>query len=150
MSINFQAHKEEEAKCLLQKAKEALSGFKALLEEVSNHWGYEDPIYRFYHQSFKVYSIQSSTQKIVAELRSLAPHLPLNQDFEKIIAEGVGRKFDISHNDNWLKHTRPLLEAFFHAKHMLEMLCKYAEELDKPPQVLPSGWATILYLYNLR
>lgn len=25
------------------------------LEESSNHWGFEDPIYRFYHQSFKVY-----------------------------------------------------------------------------------------------
>lgn len=148
--MTISTHKEEEAKCLLQKARKSLPRLKALLEEVSNHWGYEDPIYRFYHQSFKVYSIQSSTQKIVAELRSLAPHLPLNQDFEKIIAKGIGRKFDTSHDDNWLKHTRPMLEAFFHAKHMLEMLCKYAEELDEPPQMLPSGWATVLYLYNLR
>jgi hypothetical protein len=42
------------------------------------------------------------------------------------------------------------VEAFFHARHLLRMVCKYAEELPKPPQVLPSGWATVLYLFNLR
>jgi hypothetical protein len=25
-----------------------------LLAECSNHWGYEDPVYRFYHQSFRI------------------------------------------------------------------------------------------------
>lgn len=148
--MKIKAYREEEAKCLLQKARERLPKLKALLEKASSHWSYEDPIYRFYHQSFKVYSIQSITQEIVAELHSLAPHLRLNHDFEKIIAEGTGKEFNISHNEDWLKHTRPLLEAFFHAKHMLEMLCKYTEDLDEPPKILPSGWATILYLFNLR
>ncbi|MFH1707124.1 MAG: hypothetical protein ABIF71_04315 [Planctomycetota bacterium] len=45
----------------------------ALLEEMSSHWGYEDPIYRFYHQSFKVYGLQKETLKIVDALRSIAP-----------------------------------------------------------------------------
>lgn len=148
--MNLPAYKEEEAKRLLRSAKARLPQFKTLLTEISSHWGYEDPIYRFYHQSFKIYHIQSITQKIVAELRSLAPHLKLNPDFEMIIAKGIGKKFVEAHNKNWLKHTRPLIEAFFHAKHMLEMVCKYAEELDEPPQLLPSGWATVLYLYNLK
>lgn len=148
--MGFQIQKEEGIRHLLQNMKKRLPELKALLAEVSNHWDYEDPTYRFYHQSFKVYSIQSSTQKIVTELESLVPYLKLNPDFKKIIAEGVGKKFDQSHNENWLKHTRPMLEAFFHAKHLLEMICKYAEVLDEPPQMLPSGWATVLYLYNLR
>jgi len=111
----------------------------------------EDGIYRFYHQSFKVYyRLQPATLKIVEELQALAPHLKLNADFMQIIADGTGNEFKQSHNKNWSKHTRPIVEAFFHARHMLEMVCKYADELAEPPQVLPSGWATFLYLYNLR
>lgn len=148
--MHFDDPKQKDAECLLREAKRHRPHLKTLLEEVSSHWGYEDPIYRFYHQSFKVYHIQSSTRKIVAELKSLAPRLKLNQDFEKIVADGTGKEFDLSHNENWLKHTRPIVEAFFHARYMLEMLCKYAEEFKEPPTLLPSGWAAVLYLYNLR
>ena len=35
--------------------------------------GFEDPIYRFYHQSFKVYALQNETARIVRVLQSLAP-----------------------------------------------------------------------------
>jgi hypothetical protein len=80
----------------------------------------------------------------------IAPHLKLNPQFLQIIGEGTGKEFDPSHNADWLRHTRPIIEAFFHARHMLAMVCKYAEELAEPPQPMPSGWATVLYLYNLR
>ena len=148
--MQLQSDRKEEIDHLLQTAKEHLPQLKALLAEASSHWSYEDPIYRFYHQSFKVYFIQAMTQHIVAELQALAPHLKLNSDFENIIKDGTGKNFDPSHNQEWLSHTRPMLEAYFHARHMLEMVCKYAEGLDQSPQVLPSGWATVLYLYNLR
>ena len=141
--------REEETKKLLSAAKRRLPGLKALLASVSDHWGYEDPIYRFYHQSFKVYHLQTATLKIVAELQALAPHLKLNSYFVKIVAEGTDKKFAMSHNADWLKHTRPIVEAFFHARHMLLMVCKYAEELAESPSLLPSGWATVLYLYNI-
>jgi len=142
--------REEETGKLLAAAKGTLPELKALLSSVSDHWHYEDPIYRFYHQSFKVYRLQTTTLKIVSELQALAPHLKLNSHFSEIVAEGTGKNFDTSHNANWLKHTRPIVEAFFHARHMLVMVCKYAEELPEPPQILPSGWATVLYLYDVR
>ena len=50
----------------------------------------------------------------------------------------------------WLAVTRPILEAFFHALYFLEMAVKYGKELKYPPNRLPSGWASLLYLYNLR
>lgn len=53
-------------------------------------------------------------------------------------------------NAKWDVTTRPLLEAFFHARFMLEMAIKYGRELDAPPKPLPSGWASVLYLYGLR
>jgi hypothetical protein len=46
--------------------------------------------------------------------------------------------------------TRPILEAFFHARYFLEMVCRYGRELAEPPSPLPSGWAAVLYLYGLR
>jgi hypothetical protein len=123
---------------------------KVLFDEASSHWGYEDQIYRFYHQSFKVYGIQRSTLAIVAALRALLPDVPLNASFERILADGTGKTFTLEANRAWDATTRPLVEAFFHARFFLEMAIKYSEELDEPPSTLPSGWAALLYLYNLR
>lgn len=139
-----------EAEQLLQAARARLPQLQALLAETLVEWCSEDSIYRLYHHSFKCYRIQAYTLEIVAELRLLVPHLELNDDFTQIIADGTGKEFDVSHNENWLSHTLPMTQAFFHAKHMLEMVCKYAEKLEEPPETLPSGWATVLYLYNLR
>ena len=149
--LALQLRREPEEKRLLKTAKRRLPKLKALLAEVSDHWGYEDGIYRFYHHSFKVYyRLQPATLKIVEALQALAPHLKLNADFMQIVAAGTRREFKAAHNKNWSRHTGPIVEAFFHARHMLAMACKYAEELPKPPPVLPSGYATFLYLYNLR
>jgi hypothetical protein len=120
-----------------------------LLEDCSGHWGFEDPIYRFYHQSFKVYSFQDQTLRIVRVLESLAPERPLNPWFREIIEQGTGRSFRNEDNEDWLRATRPILEAFFHARFFLEMAvrCSTAHE---PPRFLPSGYAALLYLYGLR
>jgi hypothetical protein len=133
--------REEETRKLLLTAKRKLPELKVLLAYVSDHWHYEDPIYRFYHHSFKVLRAQTITLKIIETLQSLAPHLKLNPDFLEIAAEGTSRP---------ASSERAIIEALFHARHMLSMLCKYAEELPEPPPVLPSGWATVLYLYNIR
>jgi hypothetical protein len=82
-------------------------------------------------------------------LRELLPECELNVSFEKIIREGTGKQFEIEHNDDWDRHTRPILEAFAHAKFMVEMAVRYAD-LSKPPQPMPSGYAALLYLYDLR
>ncbi len=58
------------------------------LEESSNEWDFEDPIYRFYHPSFKVYSLQGQTKAIVRLLASLAPDRTLNPSFLQIVEEG--------------------------------------------------------------
>lgn len=123
---------------------------RKILDDVSSHWGYEDPIYRFYHQSFKVYGIQRTTGAIVDALHALLPDLPLNARFQEIVDSGTGKTFTPEANEAWNATTRPLVEAFFHARFFLEMAVKYATEIDEPPEVLPSGWAALLYLFNLR
>jgi hypothetical protein len=136
---------------LLDNIKTNLVELELLSEDINDHWTYEDHIYRFYHQSFKVYYLQNVTIKCVEMLKKIAPKgSTFDSDFLRIIAEGTGKEFKSSHNRNWLKHTRPILEAFFHAKYFIEMVTKYGRELYEVPTVLPSGWAAVLCLYNLR
>ncbi len=140
----------EQAHELLRQLKVQLPALERKLARASDHWGYEDPIYRFYHQSFKVYDLQTQTLEIVQLLRGLAPHLVLNDWFMQVVADGTGKRFSLEDNRRWLQVTRPILEAFFHARFFLEMAVKYAKELEAPPRSMPSGWAAFLYLYNLR
>lgn len=136
---------------LLQNIKKNLPKLEELLISVCGHWNYEDLVYRYYHGSFKVYYAQNVTIKIVKALKELSPkNKKLNTAFEDIIKKGTGKKFSSDHNDDWDKHTRPILEAFFHAKYFLEMICKYGKELEEAPACLPSGWATVLCLFNMR
>ena len=107
-------------------------------------------MYRFYHQSYKVYGMQHATMAIVSALHALAPELELNPWFKEIVAAGTNKQFEYEHNKRWLEVTRPMVEAFFHAKFFLDMAVRYGKELEAPPSLLPSGWAALLYLYQLR
>lgn len=142
--------KQAEEKNLLASITKQLPQLEQLFEEISGHWGYEDRIYRFYHQSFKVFHLQQQTERIVKALRGLAPHLPLNPWFMQIVSEGTGHEFSVEMNQRWLAATRPIVEAFFHARYFLDMVCRYGRELKEPPSPLPSGWAAVLYLYDVR
>ena len=120
-----------------------------LRAKASDHWGYEDPVYRFYHQSFKVYGLQGQTKKIVEQLRKLSPSTELNPWFLDIVEAGTGKTFRLEDNKQWTAITRPILEAFFHARFFLEMASRYGS-IQKPPQLLPGGYAALLDLYGLR
>ena len=142
---------------LLANLKAKLPELEKLLLDVSNET--EDRVYRFYHQSFKVYYLQEETKRIVTALTELLPTSlrelrsksnPLNKWFTQIISEGTGKQFEHAHNQRWLEETRPIVEAFFHAKYFLEMGVQFGKELKEAPQMLPSGWAAFLYLYDMR
>ena len=136
---------------LLANVRAKLPELVKLLDEINSHWVYEDLVYRFYHQSFKVYFIQGETKRIVEALRSLAPSgATVNPWFEEIYQAGAsGKQFEQEHNKEWTTHTRPFLEAFFHAKFFLEMAVKYGKKLESAPETLPSGWTALLYFYNI-
>ena len=116
------------------------------------HDAYEDGLYRFYHRSFKVYSLQNCTLRAREVFRTIgsATNNQLCELFEAIVTRGTGIKFELNHNEDWLFHTRYIIEAFFHAKYFLEMMVESARNMDSAPGVLPSGWAAILELYNQR
>jgi hypothetical protein len=135
---------------IFAKLRASLPELEQLVRDSESHWGYEDAIYRFYHQSFKVYALQATTSAIVTALQALAPERNLNESFLQIVRDGTGRTFQPEDNRRWLEATRPIVEAFFHARYFLEQAVRYGKRLEHPPRVLPNGWAALLYLYNVQ
>lgn len=136
-------------KLLLERIKQSKTDLENLLAVMGDHLTYEDAFYRYYHGSFKVYRVQDTTQRAVQLLRGLLPERELNRSFAEIISEGTGKEFVFEHNRDWSRHVRLMLEAFAHSKFMIEMAVRYAT-LEEPPQPMPSGYAALLYLYDLR
>jgi len=134
---------------LLSRLKEHKPELEKMLATMNGHWTYEDHFYRYYHGSFKVYAAQDTTRRAVELLKQLLPERRLNRAFQQIVREGTGQQFQWEHHQDWDKHTRPILEAFAHARFMVEMAVRYAD-LPQPPQPLPSGYAALLYFYGLR
>jgi len=135
---------------LWENVRAAVPTLEDILAGTDEEWWSENLIYRFYHQSYKVYRLQDLTMKIVLALQWLAPVRELNEWFLTIVREETGKRFTYSDNARWLEAPRPILEAFFHARYFLGMLIKYGREIEHPPFSLPSGYAAILYLYGLR
>jgi hypothetical protein len=136
---------------LLASIKAALPDLETLAGDIDRHGTAEDLIYRFWHQSFKVFWLQDVTSRIVAALEALSPDgSALDDWFTAIVAEGTGRTFTLDDNGRWLVAARPIVEAYFHARFMLDMALRYGRELDLAPSLLPSGWAALLHLYKIR
>ena len=144
--------REDLTNALLRNLKAKMPVLEEKLAEYTGHWNYEDPIYRFYHGSYKAYYLQDATRDIVGLLASCGPDsAPMNEDFKRIFEEGTrAGGFKMEYNRDWHGNTRPIVEAFLHAKYFLEMAVKYGKELEEPANCLPSGWAGLLYFYNLR
>jgi hypothetical protein len=90
---------------LLVNIKAHLSELEDLLKWVNADCFYEDYVYRFYHQSFKVYQLQGLTRKIADALRRVAPEgTGFCAYFEELLQAGAGEKnFDMDHNQEWTK-----------------------------------------------
>jgi len=134
---------------LLQNLRHDREDLERLLARCSDRRVYEDSVYRLYHRDSKVYRLQGRTRVIVQRLQALAPDRPLNPWFLEIVEAGTGKKLKDEDNARWMEVTRPILEAFFHARFFLEMAVRYSD-LQEPPQMLPSGYAALLYLFGLR
>lgn len=130
--------------------KAKLPELKALQLKINSEWGYEDHMYRFYHQSFKVYFAQEVTTDIVKALQSLLPEQPLSEWFMSIIDSGTGKVFTMDCNRRWMEETLPIMTALNHAKYFLDMAVKYGQKLKEPQQWMSAGWASLLTLYGIR
>ncbi len=143
--------KYKSARELLDNIKSNVPRIDALLKQFRN----EEPdlVYRFYHQSHKVFIMNSLIDSADNLFKNLAPEsTELNSWYRLITKTALAQEFDASEsNEKWLHQTPPILLAFWNAKYFLAQMLVAADEMDEaPPQILPSGWAAILHLYNLR
>ncbi|MFW5804460.1 MAG: hypothetical protein ACOCWG_04420 [bacterium] len=134
-----------------------LTNIKHNLEKMQKQYDklddyFEDLFYRFYHTSFKVYFVQDLTEEIYELLKSIHPDPSrgMNKYLDDLISKGTKKKFEYKHNKKWKQETLPLLEAFFHCFYFLKMAIKYGKKLDYAPNTMPSGWAALTHLYNIR
>lgn len=149
---------------LLRALKERLPQLKELKESCEGHRAV-DNFYRYYHQSFKAYRIQDITLDIVKvfhEIRDAVDYEPkmweslphthtrLNWRFHALVENGTEIHFDLEHNQNWHKWVGPQFEAYFHAKMFLDLMIQCAERMESCCASLPSDWAAVLYLFNMR
>ena len=150
MNTSESCDPDPQVQALLTAMKAALPSLAELLARVDDHWGAEDGIYRYYHHSYKVFRLQDLTTEIVEALQAIAPGRSLNPKFVEIVRHGTGKTFSIEDNRRWSEVTRPIVEAFFHARFFLQMAVRYGHDLGYAPSSMPSGWALLLHLYGLR
>jgi hypothetical protein len=134
---------------LLNRIKAKLPELEKLSEQLEA-WE-ENGVYRFYHQSFKVIYCQDYVKdglKLIMEIGGATD--PPHDWFCQIVKEGTEHEFNDRTNHQWLNQTRPILEAFWHTKYFLQMMIKYGRELESAPSELPTGWAAVLWLFELR
>jgi hypothetical protein len=139
------------------RVKDLLGRIKAKLPELEEwlqSYNEENGVYRFYHQSFKVFHLQSATLAGLKLIEEIGGEIdPPYYWYTDIVKAGTEGEFTEATNDNWMAETRPILEAFWHTKYFIEMMVKYGRELEPSQEVLqmmPFGWAAILYLFELR
>lgn len=111
-----------------------------------------DGVYRFWHKSFKVYlRLQPGIRGTFAELEALAPHgTEIDSWLARIILDGLKPKWTEETNANWLAETRPIVEAYWHCKHIVERIIEFSDWDPSASNLLPSGVATVLTIYGLR
>ncbi len=135
---------------LLQNIKDHRSEIEAQFDRFKK--AEPDLIYRFYHQSFKAFGMVDMIRDANKLFSDLAPESTfLNNWYVQITRTALTKRFEGSYtNQHWMETMLPVTQAFWQDKYFLEQMLIAADELDEAPQILPSGWAAVLYLYDLR
>lgn len=118
----------ENADILLKNIKENRDKIKEVHIRLCRFESYA--VNRFYFQSVHVMQIEEQTEKAVELIKSLLPSGTLNDWFTQIISEGTRKEFSHDWNDDWPKHTRTIMEAFFHTQHFIRLLYTVAENIN--------------------
>jgi hypothetical protein len=111
----------------------------------------EDGVYRFYHGSNKVFFLQDTVKAAFALIKEIGGESdPPSFEYARIVEAGTAHQFGATTNENWEAETKPILEALWHTKYFINMMVKYAKELETVESPLEPGMAAVLYLFELR
>lgn len=113
--------------------------------------GVSEGVYRFYHQSFKVFSQQDWIAECVREFAGIYPRRLLNRTYCLIAERGLVCECVPRINKDWLRCTGPVVESSFHTWVFLDALVRVMKSPAKAvPQTLTAEWGIALYLWDLR
>ena len=92
----------------------------------------EDGVYRFYHGSNKVFFLQDPVKAAFTLIKEIGSEDdPPHFEYARIVEAGTAHDFQGDRtNANWEAETKPILEAFWHTKYFINMMVKYAKELE--------------------
>jgi hypothetical protein len=111
----------------------------------------EDGVFRFYHGSNKVFFLQDPVKEAFTLIKEIGGEShPPNFAYALIVEAGTAHQFSETTNGNWEAETTPILEAFWRTKYFINMMVKYAKELEAVESPLQPGVAVVLYLFKLR
>jgi hypothetical protein len=135
-----------------QRLLDAIKNKRLELEDLRSQFTliYEDGLYRFYHGSFKVYSLQTTTLRAVAIFKSIAEATDNNLCGSFNPCEWHWSRIRDGTQCGLAAAYSPFVEAFLHTKYFLEMMIKYGKGMESAQAMLPDGWAAIFELYNQR
>jgi hypothetical protein len=104
------------------------------------------------HGSYKVFYLQDAVKEAFALIEEIGGESdPPHFEYTRIVEAGTAHNFQGERtNTNWDAETKPILEAFWHNKYFINMMVKYATELETVEMPLDYGMAAVLYLYELR
>lgn len=107
----------------------------------------------YYTKSCKVYYIQFSTEDILRLIRSLLQDAKISYRgfhpaFHQAVDPGLNKSFTLEVNDNWIEHTKPLLDAYLYAKSLLDQIEVMASE-SKQEGYITEADAVVLSALNL-
>jgi hypothetical protein len=108
----------------------------------------EDGVYRFYHGSNKVFFLQDPVKEAFTLIKEIGGESdPPNFEYARIVEAGTAHQFSETTNENWEAETKPILDASSHTKYSINMMVKYAKELETVESPLEPGVVAVLYLW---
>ena len=109
----------------------------------------EDGVYRFYHGSNKVFFLQDPVKAAFTLIKEIGGEDdPPNFEYARIVEAGTAHQFSETTNANWEAETKPILDAFWHTKYFINMMVKYAKELETVEMMVEPGMAAVLYFLS--
>ena len=143
-------HASRTDRCATPSYQSAATGIEELARTLEK--AEENGVYRFYHGSYKVFHLQRPVKKAFALIKEIGGEAdPPHFGYARIVEARTAHDFQEERtNANWDVETKPILEAFWHTKCFVNMMVKYAKELEKVEMPLDYGMAAVLYLFELR
>lgn len=146
-SVEVKEYLKEKRRCeahLLSQLRESHDDLKQLLKRMESHWEIEDLVYRFYHHSAKVHFAADLGHEVFDSLLSVVPwgHRECPVFIRRLRAR-------CRRGRTW-RRARADIELMFHAHYFLKMAVKYGRKYRRGPNPVPSGYASLMYVYGLR